>query len=115
MNQSQNQTQNQSRLKTSAPSTEAGAVPPLLEPWLRLCAGNGELLANYDPSFALRATEGALRAEEWQGFFDWCRETFERLGWDKVEEAEAEYSPQTEAETESRSFDRTDRITAFQD
>ena len=98
----------QSRLKTSAPSTEAGAVAELLEPWLRLCAGNGELLENYDPSFALRATEGALRAEEWQGFFDWCRDAFERLGWD-------EYSPQTEAETEHRSFDRTDRITAFQD
>lgn len=92
------QTQNQSRLKTSAPSTEAGAVPPLLEPWLRLCAGNGELLANYD---RLRGTNLAGRGapidrmideatgrleEEALEFFDWCREMFERLGWEAVDE-----------------------------
>jgi hypothetical protein len=107
MTLSQSQTQNQSRLKTGAPSTEAGAVPGLLEPWLRLCAGNGELLANYAPSFAkamegrpagMRGTNLAGRGtpidrmideatgkleEEAMAFFDWCRETFERLGWDE--------------------------------
>ena len=66
-----------------------------LEYWLRLCAGNGELLAHYD---RLRGTNlsgrgtpidrmideatGRLEAEA-VGFFDWCREMFERLGWDE--------------------------------
>lgn len=79
----------------------------LLEPWLRLCAGNRELLANYD---RLRGTNLSGRGspidrlideatgkleEEALAFFDWCREMFERLGWDKVEEDDdAEYSPQ---------------------
>lgn len=95
-NQSQNQTQ--SRLKTSAPSPETGAPTDLLEPWLRLCAGNGELLANYD---RLRGTNLAGRGtpidrmideatgkleEEAQAFFDWCREMFERLGREAVDE-----------------------------
>ena len=93
----QNQTQNQSRLKTGAPSTEAGAVPGLLEPWLRLCAGNGELLANYDrlrgTNLAGRGTPidrlideatGKLEAEA-LAFFDWRREMFERLGWEAVD------------------------------
>jgi len=65
-----------------------------LEPWLRLCAGNGELLANYD---RLRGTNLGGRGtpidrmideatgkleEEALGFFDWCREMFERLQWE---------------------------------
>lgn len=84
----------------------AGAPLCLLEPWLRLCAGNGELLANYD---RLRGTNLSGRGtpilcsasyggqagdrlideatgkleEEVLGFFDWCREMFERLGWEK--------------------------------
>ena len=76
----------------------AGAVSPLLEPWLRLCAGNGELLANYDrllgTNLAGRGTPidrlideatGKLE-EEVRAFFDWCREMFERLGWEAVDE-----------------------------
>ena len=75
-----------------------GAVPCLLEPWLRLCAGNGELLANYD---RLRGTNLSGRGtpiermideatgkleEEALAFFDWCREMFDRLGWEKEAE-----------------------------
>ena len=73
----------------------ASNAQSLLEPWLRLCAGNGELLANYD---RLRGTNLSGRGtpiermideatgkleEEALGFFDWCREMFERLGWEK--------------------------------
>lgn len=67
----------------------------LLEPWLRLCAGNRELLANYD---RLRGTNLSGRGtpiermideatgrleEEALEFFDWCREMFDRLEWDE--------------------------------
>lgn len=80
----------------------AGAVSPLLEPWLRLCAGNMELLANYD---RLRGTNLCGRGtpidrlldeapgrleEEALAFFDWCREMFERQGWETPDE----YTPQ---------------------
>lgn len=73
----------------------AGASPNLLEPWLRLCAGNGDLLAQYD---RLRGTNLSGRGtpmdrmidvatgkleEEALAFFDWCREMFDRLGWEK--------------------------------
>ena len=69
----------------------------LLEPWLRLCAGNREMVESYD---RLRGTNlsgrgtpidrmideatGKLEAEALV-FFDWCRELFDRLGWDEVD------------------------------
>jgi len=74
-----------------------GAAPSLLEPWLRLCAENSEMLANYD---RLRGTNLSGRGapvermideatgkleKEALGFFDWCREMFERLGWEAVD------------------------------
>lgn len=83
------------------PATETsppGAELLRLEPWLRMCAGNCELLANYD---RLRGTNlsgrgspidrlideatGKLEAEA-LAFFDWCRELFERLGWEAADE-----------------------------
>lgn len=89
---------------TCPETTTAGVAPiVLLEPWLKLCAGNPELLAQYD---RLRGTEGRFAMAEGRctafavvdggllknqacyddlealGFFDWCRDTFERLGWD---------------------------------
>lgn len=79
-----------------SPETIRAAVGTLVEEWLRMCAGNRELLANYD---RLRGTNlsgrgtpidrlideatGKLEAEA-QAFFDWCVECFERLKWEEA-------------------------------
>lgn len=67
----------------------------LLPEWLRLCAGKAELVANYDrlrgTNLSRRGTPidlmideatGKFEAEA-QAFFDWCVDTFTRLGWDR--------------------------------
>lgn len=80
----------------TVPGELPALVQPLLEDWLRMCAGHRELLANYD---RLRGTNlsgrgtpidrlideatGKLEAEA-QAFFDWCVEMFERLDWKEL-------------------------------
>lgn len=88
-------------MSTNLPDPSHLSLPPpaaLLPGWLRLCAANRELVANYD---RLRGTNlsgrgtaidrlideatGRLETEA-QAFFDWCVEVFERMDWEAGDE-----------------------------